>query len=154
MFLAASLLWGGAADAHRLKPEVGDVPGTMMVRAGNLAIMSPHVTLTPGETSIPGIELVVMNLGKNDDRLTAASTPIADGIDFRQAQRAATTIALPAGGAIKLDGDLTALWFRGLNRPLREGDVFPLRLRFEQAGEVEMTVKVRAYDTSGPHDHK
>lgn len=125
-----------------------------MVRAGSLAILSPHVTLTQGNQPVPGIELVVMNLGKIADTLKSAATPIADAIDIRQNGEPMAGIPLPAGGAIKLDGALTALWFRGLKRPLREGEVFPLRLRFERAGEVEMKVKVFAYDTSGPHDHE
>ena len=43
----------------------------------------------------------------------------------------------------------------GLKKPLKEGDKFPLWLRFKKAGEVEVEVLVKAPEAAVKHEeHK
>ena len=41
----------------------------------------------------------------------------------------------------------------GLKAPLKEGDSFPMTLKFEKAGEVTVVVKVQAV-SEGPSAHQ
>ncbi len=47
--------------------------------------------------------------------------------------------------AHRTTGSALAVWvFMGLKAPLKAGDSFPLKLKFEEAGEVTVEVKVEA----------
>jgi copper(I)-binding protein len=63
---------------------------------------------------------------------------VGDVMRMRQVEE----IALPAGQTVELKPGGYHLMFVGLKAPLKAGDKFPLKLRFEKAGEVEVTVNV------------
>jgi periplasmic copper chaperone A len=46
------------------------------------------------------------------------------------------------------------LMLMGLNRPLNEGDRFPLTLRFEKAGAIDVTVVVQKPKSDQTNQHK
>ncbi len=66
-------------------------------------------------------------------------------------------IALPAGKTVELKPGGLHVMFIGLKAPLKEGDRFPLKLRFEKAGEVQVDVKIEAMGAAAPaskaHEH-
>jgi len=98
------------------------------------------------------VSLTVANAGDADDRLIAASSPVADRVELRTnegygAERRDAPlpdgISIRAGATVILEplGDHLALV--GLRRPLAQGETFPLTLRFAHAGEVTVTGRVR-----------
>lgn len=104
---------------------------------------------TPGE--IP-VSLTVRNLGGKDDRLLAASSPLAEHVllhvsrlvtGVRQMLPAAAGIDIPAGATVGMEPGLAHVMLVGLRQDLVQGESFPLTLRFAQAGEVTITVRVR-----------
>lgn len=99
----------------------------------------------------------IMNMGSEDDRLVAASSPAAGRVELHThlmengiaRMRPVEAIEVPAGGTAELKpgGDHVMLF--DLVEPLKKGDKFPMTLTFEKAGAVEVTVNVEALGTSG-----
>ena len=101
-------------------------------RLGALAIGHPYARATaPGQPTGGGY-LKLDNQGPADDRLLGAS-----------AAAVAERVELKPGG--------THLMLVGLKAPLKAGDKFPLTLRFEKAGPIEVVVNVEAPGTVDRH---
>jgi copper(I)-binding protein len=95
--------------------------------------------------------LVARNAGSRADRLVGATSEVAERVELHghtiDAQgvammRPVEAIEVPAGGQAELRPGGLHLMLLGLRAPLAEGTSFPLRLRFAEAGEVEVTVSV------------
>ena len=92
------------------------------------------------------------------DRLIGASTPVAGKIDLMtfeggtaaMGMRYVEAIQIPAHAAVSLDPAGLHVWLSGLNEPLRQGQAFPLSLRFEKAGERRVVVSVIAASAPPP----
>lgn len=67
-------------------------------------------------------------------------TMVMDGDVMRM--REIGVIDVPAGQTVELRPGGLHVMFMGLNKPLKNGDSFPLTLRFEKAGEVKVDMKV------------
>ncbi len=119
---------------------------------------------TPPGTEVGVVYFVIANGGKSD-RLVRVSSPIAarselhitrmDGkmmtmqhVDTVDVKAEDSTSFAPGGRHVMLIG---------LKRPLKERDVFPLVLTFENAGPLEIQVHVRAIggmsESGHPMDH-
>jgi periplasmic copper chaperone A len=119
-------------------------------KLGHITINRPYAKATVTGQPVAGGYLKLTNRGRAD-RLLSATSPVAKSIalhamsmqgDVMQ-MREVPAIYLPKGKTIQLKpGDLH-LMFMGLQAPLKVGDSFPLKLKFEQAGEIEVTVKVQ-----------
>ena len=145
-----TLLWPAVAAAH----------GS---RLGDVLVDHPYATPTPAGTRTGAAYLRrLTNHGRQADRLIGASTPLAEAVEFQRSTRDGDVIRMRVVGAIDLpagteltlrhDGD-THLMFVGLKEPLRDGQRFPLRLRFERAGEIEVTVWVQTPREGAAHRH-
>jgi periplasmic copper chaperone A len=132
-------------------------------RLGDIVVDHPYATPTPAGARTGAAYLRgLLNRGRQPDRLIGASTPLADTVEFHRSSRdgdvmrmrAVDAIDVPAGAELRLrhDGD-THLMLVGLKEPLRDGQRFPLRLRFERAGEVEVMVWVQTPHNGGTHRH-
>ena len=60
-------------------------------------------------------------------------------------------IDLPANTPVSLDPAGLHVWLANLNRPLKAGETIPLTLRFEKAGERQITVSVIAPSAPPPN---
>jgi copper(I)-binding protein len=56
--------------------------------------------------------------------------------------RSVHAIEIPPDSAVSLDPRGLHVWLADLKAPLREGQTFALTLRFEKAGDRQVTVKV------------
>lgn len=148
---AATVAGAGSARAH----------GT---RAGDLAVDHPYATPTPtGLTTGAVYFRAIENRGHAADRLLGASTPRAERVEIHLStmdgnvmrMRAIEALELPAGAGVRLrHGEAGAhLMLFGLSAPLRDGERFPLTLRFEHAGSVEVKVWVQTPRDLGHHPH-
>jgi periplasmic copper chaperone A len=150
---AALATWAGPALAHDF-------------RLGPLRIDHPYATPTPPGASTGAAYLRgIRNTGEQADRLIGASTPAARAVEIHRSvvdaqnvmrMRAIDGIDLPPKGEVRLrHGGEHHLMLIGLQQPLNNGDRFPMTLRFEKAGEREVTVWVqRPRDAAGAHEHK
>lgn len=112
---------------------------------GTLKVVQPWARATVTQTG--GAYLTIDNAGAAD-RLVKVETPIAtaelhnhimDGGVMKM--RAVDAIPLPAGRTSLAPGGYHIMLI-GLKAPLKEGASFPLKLTFEKAGTVEVTVRV------------
>ena len=101
----------------------------------------------------------IRNRGTQPDRLLAASTPLAERVEMHVTQRegevmrmrqvkdfeirARERITLRPGGSHLMLVDIT--------RPLQKGERFPVTLRFERAGELQIEVEVQDIGARKPH---
>jgi copper(I)-binding protein len=128
-------------------------------QAGNLAIQHPWSRETaPGQT-VGGGFMTITNKGATEDRLISGTSPVAaqvqlhtmtmDGgvMRMRQVQGG---IAVPARSTLELKPGSFHIMFMGLKRPLRQGERFPVTLRFERAGSVTVRVLVQPVTSTGP----
>ena len=130
-------------------------------RAGALRIDHPWSREMPPVAPTAAAYFVVYNDGAAADRLLGARTPLAaraelhehlhvDGLmKMQQVQR----VEIPAGGEAQFAPMAYHVMLFGLQRQLQDGERFPLTLRFEQAGEVEVDVAVQQEPQDESHGH-
>lgn len=138
-------------------------------RLGPLRIDHPYATPTPtGAVNGAAYLRRIRNTGDAPDRLIGASTPVARTVEIHRSvvdatqvmrMRAIDGIDLPPKVELQLrHGGEVHLMLIDRKRPLTEGDRFPLTLRFQKAGEREVTVWVqKPRGSASPHaaaEHK
>jgi hypothetical protein len=135
-------------------------------RLGPLRIDHPYATPTPsgaanGAAYLRGIR----NTGDEPDRLISAATPVARTVEIHRSvidaqnvmrMRAIDAVDLPPKAEVRLrHGGEHHLMLIDLKAPLKNGDRFPMTLRFERAGEREVMVWVQQpRDAAGTHEHR
>lgn len=117
---------------------------------GKLQIHAPWARATPAGAMAAGGFLRIENQG-GADRLIEASSPVSkvtelhtmrmEGNMMRMA-KLEKGIDLPAGQSTELKPGGLHVMFIDLKAPLQAGSEFPLKLSFEQAGKISVTVKV------------
>lgn len=150
--LLALLAWAGATQAADYT-------------SGNLRISQPWARATAPGAAAGGGFLKIDNKGPAD-RLVSASAGVSklvelhtmrmDGNIMRMA-KLENGIELPAGQSIELKPGGLHVMFLDLKAPLKEGESFPLRLKFEKAGEITVDVKIEGLGAAMPaqthHQH-
>ena len=120
-------------------------------KVGAIAIGHPHARATAAGQPTGGGFLKLDNQG-GDDRLMSASATVSRAVEIHEMKmegdvmrmRQVDGIALPAGKTVALQPGGYHIMFVGLKEPLKAGARFPMKLRFEKAGEVEVMVDVEA----------
>ncbi len=135
-------------------------------KLGPLRIDHPYATPTPpGATTGAAYLRGIRNTGRTPDRLVGASTPAARVVEIHRStvdaqnvmrMRAIEGIDLPPGAELRLrHGGEHHLMLIDLKAPLKNGDRFPMTLRFQHAGEREVMVWVQQpRDGGGAHHHR
>jgi copper(I)-binding protein len=128
-------------------------------KAGALVIDHPYATPTPPSARTGAVYFrTLKNTGREADRLLGARTPAAASVEIHRStmdgdvmrMRQIDALALPAGAEIKVrHGGELHLMLVDLKAPLKEGERFPIWLRFERAGEREVMVWVQQPRDSG-----
>lgn len=100
-----------------------------------------------------GAFMVLVNAGKEDDKLVAATSSVAPRATLHDHSGGGMTpleaIGVPAGQSVMLKPGSLHVMFMNLDPLPREGSSFPLTLRFARAGETTVTVEVRAMPAMG-----
>ncbi|MCR5885148.1 copper chaperone PCu(A)C [Rhizobacter sp. J219] len=129
-------------------------------KLGELTIGHPYARATvPGQPA-GGAYLSVSNAGTTGDKLVSASADVSKSVELHEMKmdgdvmrmREVTAVEVPAGKAVELKPGGLHIMLMGLKAPLKQGDKFPLKLKFEKAGEVTVTVNVEGPGAS--HDMK
>lgn len=103
---------------------------------------------TVGRTVNAAIFMVITS--QRGDRLVGASTSIAQKTDLMtiaggngaMEMKYVQGIDIPANKPVSLNPGGLHVWLAGLKQPLRAGQTFPLFLKFEKAGQRQVTVSV------------
>ena len=128
-------------------------------KLGDINIGHPYARTTAAGQASGGGYLKLENRGA-DDKLLSASADVAASVELHSMSmegdvmrmRQVDGIALPKGKTVELKPGGFHIMFMGLKAPLKSGDKFPLKLKFEKAGEVTVTVNVEAGGGELKHD--
>lgn len=128
-------------------------------QAGSLAIQHPWSRETAAGQAVGGGFLTIANPGAAEDRLLSGTSPVAaevqlhtmtmDGGVMRMRQ-VKGGIAVPAKGRLELKPGGYHIMFIGLKQQLRQGERFPVTLRFKRAGTVTVQFAVQPVGSTGP----
>lgn len=128
---------------------------------GELTIGHPYARATAPGQPAGGAYLSVRNAGAAGDKLVSASADVSKSVELHEMKmdgtvmrmREVSGIEVPAGQAVELKPGALHIMLMGLKAPLKQGDTFPLKLRFEKAGEVTVTVNVEGPGASHEMKH-
>jgi copper(I)-binding protein len=104
--------------------------------------------------------MTLKNNGSAPDRLISATSPAARVVELHthiregdvMRMRPVADIPIPPGQTVHLRPGGLHIMLIGLTEPLRQGATVPLTLRFERAGEVQVTLSVESAGARG-HAH-
>jgi copper(I)-binding protein len=127
-----------------------------MAQTADIQIKDAWARATPGAAQTAAAYVTIVSAA--GDRLTAASTPVAQKAELHtmtmdgsvMKMRQVDDIDLPAGKTVTLKPGGYHIMLTGLTQPLTEGQTFPLTLTFEKAGTREVTVAVQKVGSMGP----
>jgi copper(I)-binding protein len=145
-------------DAHALKspaPGIALLPiadkKSPSFKVGSLVIEAPWARATPGGAKVAGGYLKITNTGKEPDRLTGGTLPIASAVevhemamekDVMKMRHLADGLEIKAGQSVELKPGGYHLMFMGLSDGLKAGRTVKGTLVFQKAGRVEVEFKV------------
>lgn len=107
-------------------------------------------------TTSAAVYLKVHNGTETVESITDVSSPIANMATLHLSQEVdgvmrmdmQDSVPVPVGATVAFEPGGLHIMLMGLSKPLAEGDVFPVTLSFEQAGDI--TVYVDVTGLSGP----
>mgnify|MGYP002784618650 CR=1 FL=1 len=127
--------------------------------AGGVTVAHPWARATPGGATVGVAYAEIKAKDGAADTLLSASSPAAGRIEIHthtmdggvMKMRKIEKLAIPAGGSavMRPSGDHIMLF--DLKAPLKEGDLVPMTLVFEKAGEVTIEATVEPVGAKGPH---
>jgi periplasmic copper chaperone A len=129
-------------------------------RAGALQVVAPWSQALPPNAPTAAVYFTVRNQGMADDRLVGVETPVAAeaqmhqhvGADGMMKMQQVDSVIIPASGQARfapMGNHVMLLGLQGRSS-LVDGDSFPLTLRFQNAGDLPVQVRVLA--TPPPDD--
>lgn len=135
-------------------PVVAHEPET-----GHTLEISDVWTRKTRRTTSAAVYLKVHNGTDAADAITDVSSPIANMATLHLSQEVdgimqmnmQDSVAVPVGGTVSFEPGGLHIMLMGLTKTLAEGDVFPVTLTFEKAGDV--TVYVDVTGLSGPQSN-
>lgn len=130
--------------------------GVALAQGGDVQITNAWARATPEGAATAAAYVTVESPA--GDRLTGASTPVAQKADIHEMtmdgnimkMRQVDGIDLPAGQAVTLKPGGYHIMMTGLTKPLKEGETFPLTLDFAKAGTKQVDVSVEKVGAMGP----
>ena len=124
-------------------------------------VKEPWARESPPTVTNGAAYMTLVNTGKAADRLIGASGEVSATVELHthlmeggvMKMRPIKAIEVnPGEPAVLRPGGLHIMLI-GLKKPLVAGQTFPLRLRFEQAGEIPVNVTVRKMEPTGDAGH-
>jgi len=131
------------------------MPDTVTV--GNISVSAAWSRSSAGMKRTGAAFVTISNSGTTDDRLIAASTPVAKKAGLHtiitdagiMKMRRIQDVLIPAGKTVKLTPSGMHVMLFKLSQTLDEGDHYPLTLTFKKAGDVPLMVEVKKAGAMG-----
>ncbi|MDR5710197.1 MAG: copper chaperone PCu(A)C [Armatimonadota bacterium] len=132
-----------------------------LVQAARSAIEVEHPWARPGARGgNSAVYMEIHNRSPQPDRLMGAEAEVAEVVELHRSRmeggmhrmEKVESIEIPAGAKVALRPGGFHIMLIRLVRPLRTGDRFSLRLRFQRAGDLVIQVPVRQQGGSGHGD--
>ena len=126
---------------------------------GDIQVRHPWSRATPPGAKVGAGYLEIRNRGSQPDRLLAASTPVAKRVEMHITEQAGEVAKMrqlrafevPGRERLALEPGGAHLMLVDLVQPLKKGERFPMTLRFERAGELEVQFEVQELGARKPH---
>lgn len=117
-----------------------------------LSVESAWAMATPPTARNGAVYLVVKQRGSKADRVIGAASTVAERTELHthimqdgmMMMRRLDGLEVVPGEPLTFEPGGHHLMLMGLHQPLTAGQRFPLTLRFERGGDVQVTVEVRA----------
>ena len=130
-------------------------------KAGKIEIDHPWSREMPPSAPNAAAFFVLHNQSDTADRLVSASSPQAQKTEIHEhvhkdglmKMQQVQGVDVPAGGEVKFVPMGYHVMLFGVKQQLKEGERFPLTLRFEKAGEVQVEVAVQKDAPAAGHAH-
>ena len=128
-------------------------------RSGALSIQHPWSRETAVGQAVGGGFLTITNSGDREDRLISGTTPVATEVQLHtmtmdggvmRMRQVTGGIVVPTKGSVELKPGGYHIMFMGLRRQLRQGERFPVTLRFQRARSVTVQFAVQPVTSTGP----
>jgi periplasmic copper chaperone A len=131
------------------------------VKVGSINISHPWARVTPGGVKNSAAFMVFDNVGAAD-KLLSVTGDVAKEIQIHSMiteagvmkMREIKSLDIPANGKAELKPGGYHVMLIGLKDGLKEGEKFPLKLKFEKAGEVTVQVTPEKPGAQNHADHK
>jgi len=129
--------------------------------AGDISVEGPWARASAKMARAGAAFMTIKNMGEADKLIAAKAdiskkvelhTHIKDG-DVMKMRKVKGGITVPAKGMAMLKPGGDHVMFMGLSKQLKEGEMFPLTLVFEKAGEVKVHVKINKAGAMGAMKH-
>jgi hypothetical protein len=128
--------------------------------AGQIHIDHPWSRAMPPSAPNAAAFFVLHNRGAAD-RLVAVSTPVAQKAELHEhvhqdglmKMQQVQGVEVPAGGEVKFAPMGYHVMLFGVSKQAADGERFPLTLRFEKAGKVQVEVAVQKDAPESKHAH-
>jgi len=135
-----------------------------MGQVGDIMIHQSWARASIGNAPNSAAYMTLMTHGDQADKLIGAATPVAETAELHNhlmedgiaKMRSVDGVEVIPGEPATLEPGGFHVMLMGLKGKLEEGDVFPLTLTFEQAGEVTLEVPIKGLKDAMKHggDHK
>jgi len=130
-------------------------------KVGAITVDHPWARATPGPVKNSAAFMSFDNKGAAD-KLVSVTGDVAKEIQIHSMvtesgvmkMREVTSIDVPANGKAELKPGGFHIMLIGLKEGLKEGEKFPLKLKFEKAGEVTVTVVTEKMPGMDHSEHK
>ncbi|HKU46131.1 MAG TPA: copper chaperone PCu(A)C [Burkholderiales bacterium] len=126
---------------------------------GDIQIRHPWSRATAPGAKVAAGYMELRNSGAQPDRLLSVETPVAKRVEMHitrrdgevMRMRQVQSFEVPARERYEMRPGGSHLMLVDIVRPLKKGERFPMKLRFEKAGEMEVQVEVQ--DLGARHGH-
>lgn len=130
-------------------------------KTGQIQIDHPWSREMPPSAPNAAAFFTLHNQGATADRLLAASSPQAQKVELHEhvhkdglmKMQQVQGVDVPAGGEVKFVPMGYHVMLFGVKQQLKDGERFPMTLRFEHAGEVQVEVAVQKDAPAAEHSH-
>ena len=140
------------AFAHPVLERPSDAPIILAAdqseMAGTLKIENAFTRPTPGGATVAVGYLTIVNMGKTDDRLVAATSDISATAQIHETKmengvmemrELPDGLAIPAGATVTFKPGGYHIMFINLKRAVKPGDAIHAELEFAKAGKIAVT---------------
>lgn len=137
--------------------------GVLAGAADNVAVQDPYVRLAPPNAPATGAFMVIKNNGDKDVKVVKAANPVSKVTELHNhiheggvmKMRPVPGIDIKAKGQAVLQPGGLHVMLIDLKEPMKEGDVVPITLTFDDGSSKQVDAKVvRPMAAGMPMEHK
>ena len=137
------------------------LPLSLMAATPALVIDDPYVRLAPPNAPASGAFMVIRNTASADRQLLRAESPAAKTVELHthlndngvMKMREVPQIEIKAHGQTELKPGSYHVMLINLTQPLKEGDMVPISLRFDDGSVQQISAPVRRMQPAMPMSH-